>query len=314
MHRVAIIYDCDGWAYHRRALALQKYAPPDFRVDIVTIGKWEWSRGRQYDLVFNMEYAAPGKGQRDRHCPRVPLVVSYNSDSARRSEFWTRCYHDADLLICNNMDVWDFHGRPERTCCISNGVDTDVFRSVVPIEQREHRVFWCGSTSVKKGKGFDILRSAHRSLESLGFVPDFRPIDRIDERVLKTDPLVDLYNQCSYVACMSSTEGTPNFVTEAVACGAVAVSTNVGNIREWGRNRENCVLVERTAESLIEGLLYAREHRVRLSEAGRDELASRWSYGEPGRRAEWYFAAFRRLLDGGTVRPFTFLEGTPDGI
>ena len=34
MTQLLIIYDIDGWAYHFRALALARYAPPDFQVRI----------------------------------------------------------------------------------------------------------------------------------------------------------------------------------------------------------------------------------------------------------------------------------------
>ena len=55
MPRIRLCYDVPGWAYHQRALALQKYAPPGWDV---TIG-WNYGaafKEQPHDLVLQLVY------------------------------------------------------------------------------------------------------------------------------------------------------------------------------------------------------------------------------------------------------------------
>lgn len=321
-HRVMIIYDTHqdtpkgriGWAFWRRAEALKKYAPADFQVDIFRFKDVPWSNCGRYDLVFNLEYSNISRDRIKNHGPntRVPIVASFNSDSQRRREFWPTVREQADFVIFNNLDAFTYYGRPERSCCISNGVDVDLFHPVVPIDERRHRCLFAGSSNPQKGKGWqEVFIPLMAMLGGYGFEADFKKVDTVTAgTVMTTSQMLDWYNSGSYVLCASRSEGTPNHITEGVACGCVAVSVGVGNICEWGVANENCVLTERSADAFMKALLYAKDHRQRLSEAGRCKIASEWSYGGPGNRAAYFFALFRRIISRGahSVQPFSYSE------
>lgn len=316
-YKLLIVYDVHVdtprgrlmWAFARRAEALKKYAPDDFEVTIAPFRSAPWANCGQFDLVFNLEMAQPNAQvvKRERN---VPLVVSWNADSNRRSEMWQAVTGQADFTICNNLDVFESHGRQVRTCCISNGVDTDIWRPIVPIEDRPHRVLWAGSSNPRKGKGYaEILQPLEPRLRELGFETDFRPINNITPELVKTtDDMVEWYNSGSYVVCASVSEGTPGIVSEGAACGCVAVTTGVGNVLEWGADDVNCVLCERTVDSFLEGLVRARESRRALSETGAAVFRQFWSYGPPGNRAQYFYGLFRRLIRGELVAPFSYAE------
>lgn len=330
MYKVLIVYDVSskdteghtyGWAYWRRATALQKYAPADFHVDISAYRDVVWRRCGGYHLIFNLEYASPSRRRVKGHSPRpdVPLVVSFNSDSRRKPELWDRATREADFIVCNNVDAFEGYGRKLGTCAISNGTDMDVFRPHVPITDRPHRLLWTGSSG--KGKGWStVLQPLERLARDAGFETSFRTIDEMSQKVVyPTDRQVDWYNSGSYVVCASESEGTPNFLTEAVACGCVAVSVPVGNILEWGIQGRNCVLVGRSAEAFMQGLVYAKEHRSELSAAGlatfRGEPVTTapqrvWGYGGENGRAQYFYQLFRRIIENGphTVNPFSYAE------
>lgn len=323
-YRVLVIYDAGGtneegkpygWAYWRRANALKAHAPADFIVDTVKHAGFDWKRCGTYDLVFNLEYAAPARRKIKGHSPNrnVPLVVSFNSDSQRKQDWWDKVVREADFVVCNNQDVFDAHQRMRGTCCISNGIDSEIWRPTVPISDRPHCVLWSGSTGASKGKGWnEVLRPlADGLLRRAGFDFSFRPVNEMSTKIVyPTDKMVEWYNSGSYILCASASEGTPGIISEGVACGCVAVSVPVGNIREWGRPGENCVIVQRTPEDFIQGLEYARTHRGRLSAAGAELFRTKWSYGSPGERANYFFQLFRRIIQQGpsTIPPFSYNE------
>lgn len=299
------------WAYSRRSAALQKYAPEDMKIDRCQTSEIPWGNISNYDLVFNLDYTNPARSRFKQESPDTVLCVSYNSDSNRRLERWSTAYTQADYLIVNNEDMYSFKGRVPNSCCIANGVDTNIFKPTTPISEREHRIFWRGSSNPRKGKGWlEVIKPAIPLLEKEGFICDMSPIDDIESgTTLTQEELVKLYNQCSYVMIASLAEGTPNIILEGVACGCVAVSTPVGNILEWGKHCENCVLSSRNVESFVECFKYARVKREELSVAGAKEMHDNWSYGD-GERAQYFYQLWRRLIVDGvdSVDPFYYRD------
>lgn len=320
-HKILVIYDVSkttadgveyGWAYWNRSRSLKKYAPPDFEVDIAQYSEVPWSKCGEYALVLNLEYAAPSRNRIKGNLPNrdVILVCSFNSDRNRRQNLWDGAYREADFLIVNNQDQFDFKNRAPRTCCISNGVDIDLWRPTVPIADRPHKLLWTGSSGPTKGKCFQsVFQPLEKLAPQYGFETDFRPINDINEKVVyPPGKQVDWYSSGSYILCSSVSEGTPGTSLEGMACGCVLVSVPVGNCREFGRQHENMVIIpDRTPESFLAGLQYAREHRERLSAAG-VETMQQWAYGEPGHRAQWYFSLFRKLIERKPVKPFSYAE------
>lgn len=320
-HRLLIIHDTEqestkgtiGWAFSSRSRAIALYAPPDFLVDRCCSNALPLDKLPQYDIVFNLEAASPQRDRIKRANPKAILVVSFNNGPGHaRKDRWDLVYSQADYVIVNNRLAFNYL---PRTCNISNGVDTDVFRCITPITQREHRVFWTGGRNPKKGKNLQsVIEPARSMAEAAGFIMDIRPVDDITpEQVLTQQEMVAAYNQASYVICCSSHEGTPNIALEGMACGCVLVSTDVGNVPEFGLGMTNYIPIDPNPESLVSGLLAAKRHRERLSSAGVATM-HQWSYGHPGNRADYYFALFRALLSGRTPEPFTYLETPAEHI
>lgn len=302
--RLLVLYDVPNWAYHYRAQAIQKYAPHDWNVEIRA-----WPEMRdipQHDIVFNLDTSMP------RRWSNKPHIVSWNSDRHRRTERWEKTYRSADWVLINNKCAFEFYGRRERTCCISNGVDTDIFKVVTPIEQREQRVFWTGSANPEKRKGWDILQQAEPLLRENGFVPEFHPVESHRDAPFDQAGMVEAYNRSSYVVCLSQSEGTPNTSLEGMACGCVLVTTNVGNASELSPGlRFGC---RRDPEHLLLCLNVARDDRSTFSGWNSEAMKRHWSYGPPGNRAAYYFSLFRALVSGRQPDPFSYDECSPEEI
>jgi glycosyltransferase involved in cell wall biosynthesis len=295
---------------------LQKYAPADFVVDRFSdqeIHSLGWANLRSYDLVFFLDYAkARYYVSRVREAGFTgPIVFSFNKDHRSRGQEWLEVLGQADFVIVNNRDRYEYGGVQPKTCCISNGLDTEHWRSTVPFDQRPQKAVWCGNTGIKKRKNYNrVLASLRKLLQTEGIECDFRPVvEFTPAEVLTADEQLAWYNSARYVVCASDTEGTPGYLFEAMACGCVPVMTKVGNVPEIGILSDVCVVSEPSAERFRDKIVEIRDsqHGVAaevMSSEVKSEMWTRWGYGPPARRADYFFQLFRRLIDGQPVKPF----------
>jgi len=316
--RILIIYDVHQdtpkgrlrWAYARRSEALQKYAPPDFTVKTCQFADVKWDQSADYDLIFNLEYTAAIRGRVAHYAPTIPIVYSFNSGSSRKQSLWPMVKREADFVIFNNAEAYRANGCEAGTCCISNGIDADLWNPYVQISQREHRAIWTGSPNPHKGKRYrEVLLPLIELAKPHGFDVWLRPVSKvIENQVFTTEETACWYNSASYVLMSSISEGTPNYLLEAAACGAIPICTHTGNVMEFGDDGVNCIFAEPTPESFLDALLRARENREALSNAAAEIMREGWSYGAPGHRAAWYFALFRKLIQGEPIESFSYQQ------
>lgn len=322
MKKILIVYDIDyegpngkdGWCYYRRAKTLQKYAPEDLHIDILSQADAKnvmLARGN-YDLLFILDYMSASAWKQRANGAKVPMVVSFNKDARSRQQEWETTLTVADFVIVNNQHRWKRNSpnRKLRTCCISNGVDLDVFRYDTPISDRPYKSIWSGGTGAKKKKGYsslllpiqDVLK--HRELPC-----ELRPIYSITpEQVWDEQQMNDWYNSASFALCASETEGSPNSSLEGMACGCIPITTNVGHVPELISHGHNGMICDPTVDSFVECIESACSHREEMS-ANCLETIKSWSYGPPGNRAQWFYQLFRRITkDVHTINPFCYKD------
>lgn len=319
-HRILIVYDVPGWAYHRRAMALQKYAPPDFEVIICDAKSLPRSDilQRRFDLVFELDYFQIGTWRRLREQmpgKPVPLVVSFNKDHYSKQAEFEHAVLGADIVIINNRLRYD-RCTYRNVVNISNGVDTELFRPLVDVRHRPRRVLYTGSTSSRKGKNYaEVLVPLAKELERRGIGHHYLPVDHVPSPdILTAEQMVWWYNTGQVVVCASRTEGTPNIILEGMACGCVPVMTNVGNAPELIEDRVNGVICEPTVASFMDGVTFAVEHAEQLSEAALATIErGGWAWRE---RSRYFFALFRKAIRDGakSVRRVSYMDGAPEDV
>lgn len=308
-YRLLIIADVRGWAYEKRALALQKYAPDDFEVDITYVHEVPDDLS-VYDVVFNIEYTyTPHIKQRLRNqSAKAVLVNSHNADHQRAHERAQQSWDLADYVIFNNYKAWEHFGKRERTCNISNGVDLEKYRVTTPTSQRPAKAIWLGNA----GKGLhDILEPLRKKCPNIEF--EFRvktgkewdPETHLPnmDLLLTDEQMVEWYNTAKYVLCCSETEGTPNYVLEAMACGCVPITTRVGNMLEF-KNQAACVYCNRSVEAFAMALDNVPGSRIARERLGKLEIQN-WHWKD---RSVLFYDLFRRLVLLQKVPPFSYKE------
>lgn len=214
---------------------------------------------------------------------------------------------------------------PAKAHVILNGVETTRFHHIEQSAARrqlglpEHGKLLLSVGRLTAGKGHqDLIRAlpglaAEHDVKLCiigGINPeaDYRPtlLKLIEELGLKNVELMDevghttlpLWYAAADVFCLATkSEGCPNVVLEALACGTPAVVSRVGAVDELIKSGENGCLVERSdPESLVKQL------RIALSTAwNRPEIAARmrskWGWE---RCAEQVTDLYRAVLQSGS--------------
>ena len=299
---------------------------------ITTPGTIVWD---QYDLVFclptNVGLNIRKLWNCQPHIRTVPLVVSHNSGLGRRHAVLLEAILGADYVIVNNYAMWAAcqpFARPGiyNAINISNGVDRDIFHprdgfNALRADRRQHdspnticRVIWTATESKAADpqdvKGYQgTLQHLKTMLDNMGhgWEPDFPIINA--HNALTPDKMAEWYSGAEILVCASRSEGTPNILLEAMACGCVPVTTAVGNVTELVQHKQNGYIVsQNNLDGFHRGLEYVREHWPRMSKAALESMDG-WGWSD---RAVCFYRLFRRIIAGETIEPYTYLN-EPNG-
>ena len=187
----------------------------------------------------------------------------------------------------------------EKTVVIRNGVDTNKFyyleqsecREALSLSQSEKIILGVGALIHRKG--FDLVIKgleeviATQGLENTKFyilgaqgpegdyrkeLNQFIEQHKLQKHVVfvgavDNSQLITWYNAADVFCLASRGEGSPNVLTEALACGTPAVATNVGSVPEIMASEDDlgfCVRnegMDEIAEKLIELLKYKHDRK-----------------------------------------------------
>jgi len=221
---------------------------------------------------------------------------------------------------------------PERTETISNGVDAALF---YPCDRDEARrrlglppdrriVVSVGHLCERKGHplivdALQVMRDRGQEIPFLAIVggpgEEGDSTREIRERIAchsledsvcmagaqLNDTLRDWYNAADVSCLASSKEGWANVLLESLACGTPVVATNVWGTPEVLSSEEYGVLVERSAESIANGLSKALSRSWNRSAIAAHARSQCWEAV-----AEKVLRSFERVLNGPKVEQ---LEG-----
>ena len=263
------------WLWH--SIRLTARAAMDERKPDAVISYWTWPDG-----------AAAARLARSYDVPSVMIVVGSDvlvraADPAHRGRV-ERTLAQASVVITVSQQlrgaVAAIGVPPDRIVVIRRGVDHDVFfpgsrrdaRQRLRITDSDPVLLWVGRLSPVKGP--DLLLDALERLAwstarswrcvMIGEGPlRARLMRRVHRGRLRTrvsfidrvDPhvLADWYRTAHAVVLSSRSEGVPNVLYEAKACGTPVVATNVGDVAQFLGDGD-CVVPAGNAERLAGGI------------------------------------------------------------
>ncbi|MDR1543449.1 MAG: glycosyltransferase family 4 protein [Prevotellaceae bacterium] len=148
------------------------------------------------------------------------------------------------------------------------GVDTQVFKPLNKDECRE-------KTGLKKNEKLILFSSSfdnqvkNPALAKLA-VSLLKDVQLLELKGYNRLQVSELMNAVDCVLLTSFSEGSPQFIKEAMLCNCPIVSVDVGDVREVINGTENCFICENSAEKIAEKLQIILEKTERTN--GREKI------------------------------------------
>jgi len=174
---------------------------------------------------------------------RVPVVTTYHgSDINYRKMFW---FSRISIMLSKfNIFVSQKNiekVKPKRNyALIPCGVDTELFKPLDKAECREKLGFTNDEKIVLFSASFDNqIKNPALAKNAVALLPDVRLIEL---KGYSRQQVSLLMNAVDAVLMTSHTEGSPQFIKEAMACNCPIVSVDVGDVKDVISCVENCFI------------------------------------------------------------------------
>ena len=281
----------------------------------------------QPDLVHAMRIPYEGMLAAEAD-PEMPLLVSvWGNDFTLHAPASSRLGRltrstllrvDALHVDCQRdirlAQVWGFsEGKPAIVLPGAGGIRLDIFHPPAVgkgvtggdrvINPRGMRAYVCNETffhsipivlEKRSNTAFDCPAMAGSS-EALRWVRELGIAQNVDLLPLQTrSQMVGLFQRAQVVVSLTTHDGTPNTLLEAMACGSFPIVGDLESLREWITPGVNGLLVDpRDAQDVARAILLGFEHnelRDRAREHNLTLVAERANYHTVMPQAEKFYA------------------------
>ena len=179
---------------------------------------------------------------------KVPVVTTYHGSDINNPKV-LRYSKVSIILSAWNIFVSDKNiqlaGVKGKISLIPCGVDTDIFRPLERKPVREKLNFGDRDKIVLFAGAFDNpVKNPELAKEALAKVPDARLMEM---KGYSRVQVAELMNAADVCLMTSHSEGSPQFIKEAMACNCPIVSVDVGDVNEVIEGVEGCHIAERNA-------------------------------------------------------------------
>lgn len=279
--RLLVKADVPTWAFARRALAYQKYHPEGWEVQ----SGWDGNErlDEDWDAVFLLSAHSSIAEYGDVRYARMLgshcwLYDADPTDWRTRGCNESRCRSQLARVLGRShcVAVYNCEQMSLKSECRSRfalapySVDTEIF---CPLElereqNRKLKVGWAYQVSggLKSFKGLsDVLVPL---ISHIGDRVEWSVLTPAADSCLSAESIAQWYRSLDVFLCTSSAEGGPQGPFEAAACGAVVVSTDVGQVSDWTALRGLNLVVPtyRNAQEAAESVRQMAERILQLSE------------------------------------------------
>ena len=241
-----IQFDANGWAQNLHAEGLRKFAPKGCDVTTQLLSE---PIPKDAECVYTINFASCRKlaGVRVASCIASHAWMHQENDPnnwrtrgvnpKRNSVVGQVHLTHADAFVCRNTELDRWASRfTDKARYIPAGIDPTLWHPSGRIENtgRKLRVGWSGQVNPEMSgrfKGYDEVWTPLKM--RLADQYDFVENTRTANEALSWAEMREWYSSLDCFLTTASAEGTPNGPYIAAACGAVVVSTSVGQCADW---------------------------------------------------------------------------------
>lgn len=191
------------------------------------------------------------------NCQRkIPVVTTYHgSDINDKHLLWIsrKSIHlSAFNVFVSQSNVELAHPCNGRFALLPCGINLDDYpiidkaktREELGWEERCHYVLFSGAFD-NKVKNAPLAKEAVKQLNNASLI-ELKGYSRTE--------VAQMMNAADALVMTSYTEGSPQVIKEAMACGCPIVSVDVGDVKDFVAGVEGCYIAERSAESIASNL------------------------------------------------------------
>lgn len=224
-NKVLLIYDVDGWAWHHKAKAIQKYNTK-YNIHITNCKKLSKINYDNYDSIhiFGWQFNIPQK--KIITCG----VSSYNYEMKHKDTFYEKIkkYNGVSCVAPYIYDDLKNKINLELHKCY-NGVDLEIFKPLgLPFNTNNYITLgWIGQEKSKTDiHGNRIIELLEEKLKDTDIKCIFN--NKNASNAIPHNEMYKFYEQIDIMIHSGIGTGTPNPLFEAAASGRVLISTDIG--------------------------------------------------------------------------------------
>lgn len=329
--KIAIVIDKEGWAYHNSAIQIKKHLSKYYDIDIIPIDIFGdnavklFILNENYNLIFFMwrgiitwlysDYSKNyiyslgfefneflDKFVKNRNIVTAVYDHLFINSETERTDFIlnnVKAYTVSSEKLKEIYNNYPNNNKPSMV--ISDGVDLELFKmnnkeKYNDINNRVIKIGWTGNSKFLDEQDDDlkglqkIIKPAIAELQAEGYTIELDAADR-NTKMIPHDEMPEYYNNIDIYVCASRTEGTPNTVLEAMACGVPIISTDVGIVPEALGEKQKEYIIKREKEQLkekIKQLINNSEILKQLSEENLIQIQD-WSWDKKALEFKKFF-------------------------
>lgn len=247
--KVGIQFDIEGWAIHGHAQGLQRYAPPGLDVEIRSIAQSDPAWIASNDVTYAMYLGGVNFTARPKryvacvgsHCWMHERFDPTNwrtrgVNHTRNNANGRATLQKLDAVVCRNQALGRWANRHNHQVAVfPGGVDTAIYNPAGRTETGgKLRVGFCGQISNNPDADFKGYREIWQPLvEKCGDRYEFVANTETHATRKSQEEMVEFFRWCDVFICASCADATPIPPFQAAACGAVVISTCVGQLADW---------------------------------------------------------------------------------
>lgn len=329
--KIAIIVDVEGWAYYNNALEIKKNLKDYYDIDIIPIDifkenivkvfivttdydltyfmwrgaiSWLYSEmSRKYieDLGYEFEEFLQ-KFVKNKNIVTCVYDHLFINSEEERTEFILNNIKDYIVSSEKLKKIYDEKYNKKPSMVISDGVDLELFKmdNISKFDELKDddiiKIGWTGNSKFTDENGDDlkglnkIISPAIKELKEEGYKVELVVADR-NIKFIPHNEMPKYYNNIHIYICASRTEGTPNTILEAMACGIPIISTDVGIVPEVFGEKQKEFIIERTKEELKKKIINLISNKQKLKMLSDENLKQiqKWDWKNQGKKYKEFF-------------------------